>query len=120
MVGGPVWRVNVRERTAYGATRYTPGIGHVIEEATETPQICSYDPGGTSYQNTREVIAKWGCVNVRGREPERQSADGHAEPRYEVRLFFRESPVPFLIERYDGMIYVRIVKYLIQNRLGTS
>ena len=86
-----------------GATRYTPGIGHVIEEVTETPQICSYDPDGTSYQNTREVIAKWGCVNVRGREPERQSADGHAEPRYEVRLFFRESPVPFLIERYDGM-----------------
>ena len=122
----PAWedRVNIRQRAVYtgkvqtGSTYYAPGTGHVIEEATENLRIYSYDPNGTSYQNTAEVIEKWACVNTHGRSIAVRD-EGRDEPEYEVTLFFRESLVPSLLERYARMTHGQVVEDLVRSQLGT-
>lgn len=129
----PSWEslVNIGERAVYtGAARlrddgrsnsfYTPA-GDIIEETTETLRIYSYDPNGTSFQNTRAVVEKHSCVNDQTRMENifRSGRDVDEPPEYEVSLFFRESLVSSLLERYEGTAYLEIVEDLVRNRLNT-
>ena len=117
--------VNIRQRGSWsGQVRFPPNICHYSEGdrlayRTETLRIYSYNPDGTSYQNIWEVISKWECVeNHRGPvtlvSPGSCSAEIH-----KVNLFFRESLVPSLLERYDGMTRSEIVEDLVRTRLNT-
>lgn len=121
----PAWEslVNIRQRAVYsGQELRSPVICHTpdrhIEYRTETLRIYSYNPDGTSYQNIRKVISKWSCVNSH-RNPAPEPTGVCGARRYQVILLFRESLVPSLLERYDGMTRIQIVEDLVLNRLNT-